>query len=120
MSQPNGLEAITDVDFIGVSGDPTDLDLQQTGELLDGSVNVRCYFSFNSMWDNTATNVAGNNDLHVITGLSGGKPTIDITAGGNLTYLLADNEGRFDCSFSCPYKDEEFERQFYEYSRPSA
>lgn len=119
LSQPNGLEAITDVDFIGVSGDPTDLDLQPTGELLDGSVNVRCYFSFNSMWDDTATNVAGNNDLHVATGISGGKPTIDITAGGNLTYLLADNEGRFDCSFSCPYKDEEFERQFYEYSRPS-
>lgn len=116
LSQPNGLEAITDVDFIGVNSDPKTLDLQSTGELLDGSVNVRCYFSFNSIWDNTATDVAGNNDLHVITGISGDKPTIDITAGNNLTYLLADNEGRFNCSFN----GTDFERQFYEYVRPTA
>ena len=116
LSQPNGLESITDVDFIGVNSDPKTLDLQSTGELLDGSVNVRCYFSFNSIWDNTATDVAGNNDLHVITGLSGDKPTVDITAGNNLTYLLADNEGRFNCSFN----GTDFERQFYEYVRPTA
>ena len=116
LSQPNGLEAITDVDFIGVNADPKTLSLQPTGELLDGLVNVRCYFSFNSIWDNSATNIAGNNDLHVVTGLSGDKPTIDLTAGSNLTYLLADNEGRFNCSFN----GTDFDRQFYEYSRPTA
>lgn len=116
LSKPNGLEAITDVDFIAVNGDPTSLVLQQTGELLSGLTNVRCYFSFNSIWDSSTTNVAGNNDLHVVTGLLGDSPTIDITAGNNLTYLLADNEGRFGCSFN----GETYERRFYEYVRPTA
>ena len=118
LNQPNGLEAITDVDFIGENCDPTFLSLDSSsGELYNrSSVNVRCYFSFNSMWDNSTTDVAGNNDLRIITGLSSNKPTIDLFAGDNLTYLLADNEGRFDCSFN----GELFERQFYEWTRPSA
>ena len=117
LSKPNGIDAITDVDFIAESTDPKHLTLDQEGKLLNSSsVNIRCYFSFNSIWDDVATDVEGNNDLHVMTGLSGGKPTVDISAGGNLTYLLADNEGRFSCSLN----GEVFERQFYEYVRPSA
>ena len=115
LSQPNGLEAITDVDFIGVDADPKTLDLQSTGELLDGQVNVRCYFSFNSIWDNSTTDQAGNNDLRIVTGLSGNRPTIDMFSGNNLTYLLADNEGRFNCSLN----GDIFEKQFYEYTRPN-
>jgi hypothetical protein len=115
LSQPNGLEAITDVDFIGVDADPKTLDLQSTGELLDGQVNVRCYFSFNSIWDNSTTDQAGDNDLRIVTGLSGNRPTIDMFSGNNLTYLLADNEGRFNCSLN----GDIFERQFYEYTRPN-
>ena len=115
LSQPNGLEAITDVDFIGVNADPTTLDLQSTGELLDGQVNVRCYFSFNSIWDSSTTDQTGNNDLRIVTGLSGNRPTIDMFSGNNLTYLLADNEGRFNCSLN----GDIFERQFYEYTRPN-
>lgn len=127
LNQPNGINAISNVDFIATDSDPKKLTLDRsTGELTNrSSVNVRCYFSFNSIWDNSTTNVAGKNDLHVITGLSENKPTIDITAGKNLTYLLADNEGRFKCSFTCPKNDEElleeeFERQFYEYTRPQS
>ena len=117
LSQPNGIDAITDVDFIAQETDPTDLTLNSEGNLLNKSgVNIRCYFSFNSIWDDSTTDTLGNNDLRVYTGLSGGEPTIDIFAGGNLTYLLADNEGRFSCSLN----DYIFERQFYEYVRPSA
>ena len=116
MSQPNGVNAITNVDFIGVNIDPTGLSIDQNGNVLDGSTNVRCYFSFNSIWDEVATQTPGNNDLRMVTGMSGGKPTIDITAGNNLTYLLADNEGRYSCSLNGTL----FERQFYEYTRPSA
>ncbi|MBR6225737.1 MAG: hypothetical protein IKQ78_00790 [Bacilli bacterium] len=116
LSQPNGVNAITNVDFIGVNIDPTGLNIDQNGNVLDGSTNVRCYFSFNSIWDEVATQTPGNNDLRMVTGMSGGKPTIDITAGNNLTYLLADNEGRYSCSLNGTL----FERQFYEYTRPSA
>ena len=116
LSQPNGVNAITNVDFIGVNSNPKDLNIDQDGNVLDGSTNVRCYFSFNSIWDEVATQTPGNNDLRIATGMSAGKPTIDITAGNNLTYLLADNEGRYSCSLNGTM----FERQFYEYTRPSA
>lgn len=115
LSQPNGVNSITNVDFIGVDSDPTDLDIDQDGNVLDGSTNVRCYFSFNSIWDEEPTLNEGENDLQMLTGMSGGKPTIDIVAGNNLTYLLADNEGRYSCSLNGTL----FERQFFEYVRPS-
>ena len=116
LSQPNGVNSITNVDFIGVQSDPKGLEIDQDGNVLDGSTNVRCYFSFNSIWDEVATQTPGNNDLVMVTGMSAGRPTIDITAGNNLTYLLADNEGRYSCSLNGTL----FERQFYEYTRPSA
>lgn len=119
MAQPSGVDAITNVDFIGQSADPkTALELDEEGKVkLRGTeTNIRCYFSFNSMWDAVATSTPRANDLVVTTGMQGGYPTIDITAGGNLTYLLMDNEGRFNCSFN----EDEFEKQFYEYTRPAA
>ena len=119
MAQPSGVDAITNVDFIAQDVDPkTGLDLDGEGKVkLHGTdTNIRCYFSFNSIWDGVATTTEGANDLVVSTNMQGGYPTIDITAGNNLTYLLADNEGRYSCSLNGTL----FERQFYEYTRPSA
>ena len=117
LSQPNGINAIQDVDFIGQGGNPKALTLDSSGNVMNSShVNVRCYFTFNSIWDNSTTDQEHHNDLVVSTGLSEGEATVDITAGGNLTYLLADNEGRYKCSFN----EDEFERQFYEYVRPAS
>ena len=117
LTQPNGAEAIRDVDFIAQEIDPTLLTLDSSGNLYNQSENnIRCYFSFNSIWDNTVADEDGINDLKIYTGLSGGAPTIDIDSGSNLMYLLADNEGRFSCTLN----GDIFERQFYEYTRPSA
>ena len=119
MAQPSGVDAITNVDFIAQDVDPkTGLELDGEGKVkLHGTdTNIRCYFSFNSIWDGVATSTEGANDLVVSTGMQGGYPTIDITSGNNLTYLLADNEGRYSCSLNGTL----FERQFYEYTRPSA
>ena len=119
LSQPNGVDAITNVDFIAQDVDPKnglDLDGEGKVKLRGTDTNIRCYFSFNSMWDGVATTTEGANDLVVSTDMQGGYPTIDITAGNNLTYLLADNEGRYSCSLNGTL----FERQFYEYTRPSA
>ncbi|MCR5692355.1 MAG: hypothetical protein K6G74_00045 [Bacilli bacterium] len=118
LSQPNGLETIEDIDFIGQDSDPKKaLRIDSDGKVLNSTdQNIRCYLSFNSAWDDSSTATAGNNDFIVVTGLSNGKPTVDINAGGNLTYLLIDNEGRYSCSFN----GDPFERQFYEYVRPTS
>lgn len=115
LGKPTGVNSIEDIDFIATNDDPKTLTKKATGEVLDSaSINVRCYFAFYSAWDNSAATSSGANDLVISTSLSGGRPTIDITSGSNLTYFLGNNTQLNSCSFN----GTSYNKQFYEYIRP--